>query len=150
MQTFLPYKSFSQSAACLDFKRLNKQLVECQQILNALLTPGAKGWIHHPATLMWKGYESALVVYAASCFFELQKRKDSSHLSMVKILELKDLYLTGKPIEYPRWLGNEEFHTSHKSNLLRKDPIYYSQFKWDVPDDLEYIWPVKKTKGITN
>lgn len=36
MQTFLPYKSFEQSAACLDNKRLGKQRVEVLQILKAL------------------------------------------------------------------------------------------------------------------
>lgn len=39
------------------------------------------------------------------------------------------------------WLGNEFFHESHQSNLLRKDYAYYSQFNWNVPDDLPYIWP---------
>ena len=147
VQTFLPYKSFAKSASCLDNRRLNKQLVECQQILNALLVSDTKGWVNHPATLMWKGYEVALCCYAQSCYEEWVKRGfDSQHLSKTKINSLSELYLKNREIKYPHWLGNKKFHQSHKSNLLRKDPIYYSQFKWDVPDDLEYIWPVKKLK----
>lgn len=36
MQTFLPYGSYTESARCLDNRRLNKQRSECKQILNAL------------------------------------------------------------------------------------------------------------------
>lgn len=42
MQTFLPYKSFVKSAACLDMRRLGKQRVEAKQILMAL-TGESKG-----------------------------------------------------------------------------------------------------------
>jgi hypothetical protein len=43
--------------------------------------------------------------------------------------------------DIPLWLGNQDFHNSHRSNLSRKDPVYYAQFNWDVPDNLPYIWP---------
>ena len=33
-------------------------------------------------------------------------------------------------------------HRSHQSNLLRKEPAYYRQFGWNVPEDLPYFWPV--------
>lgn len=62
MQTFLPYKSFSGSARCLDNKRLGKQRVEVLQILNTL-TGKSTGWANHPATRMWRGYERALCAY---------------------------------------------------------------------------------------
>jgi hypothetical protein len=41
----------------------------------------------------------------------------------------------------PSWFGDEAFHASHRSNLLRKDPEWYGQFGWTDPDDLEYVWP---------
>jgi hypothetical protein len=40
----------------------------------------------------------------------------------------------------PHWLGDEELHASHRSNLLRKDKEYYSKFGWLEPDNLEYKW----------
>ena len=46
------------------------------------------------------------------------------------------------PGEPPWWLGNEDFHRSHQSNLLRKDPVHYAIF--DVPDDLPYLWPMEE------
>lgn len=63
MQTFLPYADFKQSAEVLDKQRLGKQRVEAYQILRALLGI-TNGWIHHPATKMWRGYERALAEYA--------------------------------------------------------------------------------------
>jgi hypothetical protein len=45
--------------------------------------------------------------------------------------------------ELPAWLGREDFHRSHQSALLRKDPAHYRPiFGLDVPDDLPYVWPV--------
>jgi hypothetical protein len=38
-------------------------------------------------------------------------------------------------------LGDEPFHRSHRSALVRKDPAYYRPLFPDVPDDLEYVWP---------
>ena len=63
MQTFLPYRSMSESVRCLDYRRLGKQRVEAFQILNALAGK-SKGWTSHPATKMWRGYETAGVVGA--------------------------------------------------------------------------------------
>ena len=42
----------------------------------------------------------------------------------------------------PPWLGDEDFHRSHQSNLIRKNPEHYRPiFGDDVPDNLEYVWP---------
>ena len=63
-----------------------------------------------------------------------------------KLAEMDDkLIELGKTIEnkdYPKWLGNEAFHASHRSNLLRKDSIHYGQFGWTEPHNLPYVWPV--------
>jgi hypothetical protein len=40
----------------------------------------------------------------------------------------------------PDWYENEEFHASHRSNLLRKNKEYYSQFGWKEKDNLSYVW----------
>lgn len=47
-----------------------------------------------------------------------------------------------RTLDYPHWFGSEEFHASHRSNLLRKDPDHYSQFEWTEGPDIEYVWPV--------
>lgn len=56
MQTFLPYTNTLDAARALDNKRLNKQILECYQILNVLSGRSkGNGWKNHPAVLMWKG-----------------------------------------------------------------------------------------------
>jgi hypothetical protein len=48
----------------------------------------------------------------------------------------------GEAVSPPKWLGNADFHASHRSNLLRKEPSHYSQFHWVESPDLPYVWPV--------
>ena len=44
----------------------------------------------------------------------------------------------------PHWLGKEEFHASHRANLLRKDYEYYSQFDWRENPESPYVWHDKE------
>jgi len=46
------------------------------------------------------------------------------------------------PLIYPDWLGDKDFHTSHKSMLIQKKPEWYKKIWPNTPDNLEYIWPV--------
>lgn len=146
MQTFLVYPSFVESAQCLDNKRLAKQRVEVLTILR-VLAGEVKAWQHHPAVLQWKGHEGHLVGYGMVCCNEWRKRgyKDSCE---DKIWELRQLF--PDITSYPPWLGYPRFHDSHKSNLLRKNPEWYKQFNWNVPDNLPYYWPVRYKKGENN
>lgn len=141
MQTFLPYPDFAQSAACLDSKRLGKQRVECLQILRALSDPNY-GWQHHPAVKMWQGYERILVDYALAVCKEWKQRgfKDTCAPKIIEALG-DDINVITDTIK-PLWLGNPAFHASHRSNLLRKDPAWYSQFNWTEPNNLPYVWPI--------
>jgi hypothetical protein len=134
MQTFLPYPSFVQSAACLDRARLGKQRVEAMQILRALHGQST-GWVNHPATRMWRGHEEALILYGWSVVREWTDRGYKNSITDFNPDERG-------VIRMPPWLGRLDFHASHRSNLLRKDPKHYSQFYWTEPDNLPYIWPV--------
>jgi hypothetical protein len=46
----------------------------------------------------------------------------------------------------PPWLGDPAFHRSHQSSLIRKDPGHYGPLFPGVPDDLDYVWPVRRTR----
>lgn len=48
----------------------------------------------------------------------------------------------------PEWFGDDQFHAAHRSNLLRKYPEWYSQYGWNEPNDLAYIYPT--WRGTTN
>jgi len=141
MQTFLPYPDFGQTARCLDRQRLGKQRVECLQILRTLVGIN-DGWKNHPAVKMWSRNRGYLVLYGKEICSEWICRgyKDTCLDSICKLAQEHGTawwWLTGAP----HWLGDLEFHRSHKSNLLRKAPEWYSQFNWDVSDNLPYVWP---------
>ena len=133
MQTFLPYPDFIQSVRVLDYRRLGKQRVETFQVLNILLErTESKGWRNHPVTRMWTGYEEALKLYQNHTIAEWINRGYKNNMAFEEID-----YST---IIMPPWFGSEDFHRSHRSNLLRKDFMYYSEF-FSEPSDLEYVWP---------
>jgi len=134
MQTFLPYPDFKKSAQVLDYRRLGKQRVEALQILKALQNDNY-GWKNHPIVKMWKGFSPALIEYKNIMIQEWISRGYNNNLN----LDFPD-----EPIVYPQWLGDEEFHASHRSNLLKKDFEYYSQFNWKEEPGLNYIWFVTK------
>lgn len=150
MQTFLPYSDFQRSAKALDYRRLGKQRVECKQILKALgfeiepttlvlvHVPGltTRGWVNHPASLMWKGYEQALALYQRTMILEwLARGYKNTMLILAAATETPEM---------PPWMGREDLHASHRSNLLRKLPDFYRALGWIERDDLEYVWPSKE------
>lgn len=138
MQTFLPYPSFIESASVLDNRRLGKQRVETKQILRALRGE-TRGWVNHPATRMWRGHEGSLCSYGAIvCHYWWDELGYADSL-MGYFLRMQMEY---NDISPPDWLGDVDFHLSHQSNLIRKDPEFYGPLFPGVPDDLPYIWPV--------
>lgn len=137
MQTFLPIADFHETAQILDYRRLGKQRVETLQILNAL--KNGNGWSNHPAVKMWRGYEVALIAYGCIICYEWRKRsyQDTCFGKICGHLQ----HFDGDLI-FPTWFGDEQFHLSHKSNLIRKFPEYYGPLWPEVPNDLPYCWPV--------
>lgn len=149
MQTFLPYEDFERSAQVLDFRRLGKQRIEAKSIIriNLELTEG-NGWRNHPAVLMWKGYEALLAFYGLVISNEWRSR---GYVDEQRAVFLRFLEEFGYPIgssllsiERPPWLGDEKFHSSHRSALLFKNPEWYSRFNWAEEPKIEYVWPVRK------
>ena len=150
MQTFLPYEDFVKSASVLDDKRLGKQRVEGMQILNCI--ENQTGWKNHPIVKMWTGHEQWLVLYTVMICHEWKQRgfKDTV---MEKVLNKYEHFALEKPKWKPHWLGNEDLHSSHRANLLRKDQDWYKQFNWrEKPDRPYYWWTPEKGwyEGVTN
>lgn len=140
MNTFLPYPDFLASAATLDRLRLGKQRVEVLQILTALSRGPGAPWYAHAATRMWLGHERNLAAYGlAVCATWM--RLGYKDTCAGKILDIAESFVE-ESWKAPPWLGREEIHVAYRSNLVRKAPEHYRQFWPDVPDDLEYVWPV--------
>jgi hypothetical protein len=148
VQTFLPYADFERSARALDLRRLGKQRVEAIQVVRGLTVPGY-GWRHHPAVKMWRRHLEALGRYGLTCadvWVELGHSDttaatiaaDLATAGVTTIRSQPELQAAGA---LPRWLGDEDFHLSHRSSLLRKDPDFYRPLFPGVPDDLPYVWP---------
>lgn len=147
MQTFLPYSDFQECAKCLDMKRLGKQRSEGKQILEALhyietndfykINKKGKrvrrGWLSHPAVLMWKGYEDCLKLYLNIIMIEWA---DRGYINNMDFWELPE----GK-IKMPPWLGDEAIHYSQKANLVRKKPDFYSPLWPEIKPMKGYVWP---------
>lgn len=149
MQTFLPHPDFEQALRPLDPRRLGKQRVECIQVLRGLFVPGY-GWRHHPAVKMWRGHEEAPGRYsftACVIWSELGHADtcattigaDLAGIGIATVRSQPELAAAGA---LPPWLGADDFHRSHQSSLVRKDPEFYGPRFPGVPDDLPYVWPV--------
>lgn len=154
MQTFLPVPDFGESARLLDYRRLGKQRLECSQMIKALEAGG--GWSSHPAVHMWTGYVPALKLYMDAMVVEWKRRgyKNSYPMNYPEVIHdpeaIGDASLLesigGMPM--PPWLGDEEFHSSHRRALLLKND-YYDQFDWPEMSDQNwsadlaqtYWWP---------
>lgn len=91
----------------------------------------------HPAALMWRGRAAALAEYALCACREWSGRGYVDNLAP----RLEEAMPLLEPTGSPDWLGDDRFHSSHRSNLLRKDPLYYGRFGWSEPPDLPYFWP---------
>jgi hypothetical protein len=149
VQTFLPYPDFQASAEALDDRRLGKQRVEALQVVRALTRP-TYGWKHHPAVVMWRGHEEALGSYALTVCREWCRRSFADTCASTILDDLAAAGVRTPPRgqdelrragALPPWLGDDAFHRSHRSALLRKDPTWYAERFGDVPDDLAYVWP---------
>lgn len=136
MQTFLPLPDYYESMRCLDKSRLGNQ------VWREGLTLIRGGWPNHPASKMWRGYEYHLGLYllAGIKALILQRGKRYTEIEDKIRQEMKKHRNSGPPY----WLGDDKFHASHRSNLIRKDPAYYRAFGWKEPDDLPYVWPLPK------
>jgi Pyrimidine dimer DNA glycosylase len=133
MQTFLPSSNAITTAKWLDNKRLNKQILECYQILNVLSGKSKTGgWRNHPAVLMWKGYERGLWQYVQAMVREARQRGIRTENNESNLNRLKDMCWDtwgSNPPEF--WSDTNKLMritTTHKANLFDKDPIFYAKF----------------------
>jgi hypothetical protein len=142
----------------LDKRRLNKQKVEANQILHASLGL-TKGWVNHPAVLMWKGYPNALKYYFNQIADACVRRGFNNNmpmyeftdeqLSQIEYQSVADYLQHGIPEEasdskiiFPWWFQWKPLIYSHQASLLRKDPEYY-QTKFEVSEEYVlagYVW----------
>lgn len=161
MQVFIPFADLHETARVLDPKRLNKQLVETDQILRAILRltiapDGAvvprepRGWVNHPAVRAWREAPYGLLIHSQALMQERYRRGlkhgHKSYDNMVAIINHAGVARWGATL--PSWWGREDIHSSHRARLLDKDPEWYGQFGWTETPRSEaegYVWPVERS-----
>jgi hypothetical protein len=161
MQVFLPFADFDACARALDNRRLQKQALECLQLLLAMydvpLDDGRPRTGHksHPAYLAWKPYPLALIRYTLAICAECKSRGIKSDTILARVT---GLIPPGSDLEHapaPPFLGDEAMHRSHRCRLLQKGKEdaakrrddWYAQYGWSEADDPDlaqegYLWPV--------
>lgn len=139
-------------AVRLDDKRLRKQCVESYQIIDTLHNR-KKAWGSHPAVKMWEGSVRGLCIYTLHMCNEYEKRFGKAMLSHkfadspVDMREALSYFMDkSETLNRPVWWSDrtirEKVNSSHRSNLLRKDPDFYGVYGWKESPNIPYYWPV--------
>jgi hypothetical protein len=98
---------------------------------------------------MWSGWLEALGAYGVACarawvalgFADTCADTMLVDLATAGVARVRSQAELAESGELPDWLGDPDFHRSHQSALLRKDPDHYGPLFPGVPDDLPYVWP---------
>ena len=114
MQVFIVGDLF-ETAQALDARRLNKQIIECRQILSAL-NGDSKTWRNHPCTLQYKEHKEWLEDYM-SCLMHYR----NGNIERAKICN--EWCNIRKPIFH-----TQEYFNQMKKRLYTKDREYYKQW----------------------
>ena len=133
MQIFLPYKSPIDVARSLDPRRLNKQIIECRQIL-AAIDQKSSAWSHHPVVLMYR--EHRLFVENYMYALESYQKNDISTAE----------FFSTVAIGWLPWFVTEDFIIQHRRRLYTKDKDFYKDFS--VYGESDENWYVVNGKLI--
>lgn len=129
MQVFVPYDSPYRVATCLDARRLNKQIIECRQIL-AAIRGESNAWMNHPCVRMYRDHAEWLEYYmnCLECYadaYRLEKLNEDSDADEVYNLA-KGWSIKADAITPP--FLTDEFCKHHQCRLFTKDPEWYRDF----------------------
>lgn len=103
-----------ETAEALDKRRLNKQIIECQQMLDAM--DGKKAWSNHPCTLQYRKHKEWLISYKLCLENYMRKNEIGSTFwnNVAKAIT-------------PDW-HTEEYLSQMKRRLYTKDSNHYKQW----------------------
>lgn len=114
MQVFIvgtPYET----AQALDAKRLHKQIIECNQILDAL--NGAKAWSNHPCVLQYRDHECWLMHYRDCLAFYQRGYRNLASIESFYAIDC-----------YPIFWHTQSYFDQMKRRLYTKNNTHYAQW----------------------
>ena len=117
-----------------DVRRYNKQIVECQQILDAL--NGAKAWSNHPCVLQYRGYEEWLREYSRCLSAWKNNDKLTAFIAEQWCQQTR-----------PKW-HTPEYFDQMKRRLYTKNPEHYKQWESLGRSDCNWYWSQEENKFI--
>jgi hypothetical protein len=125
-----------ETAMALDRRRLNKQIIECGQILDAL--NGKKAWSNHPCTLQYKSplNRSWLINYL-SCLSSYVNGRYGEAMNYDEVCEVV------RPIFHA-----QEYFDQMKRRLYTKDKEHYKQWAYLGESDVNWYWSHEKQEFI--
>lgn len=103
-----------ETAIALDKRRLNKQIIECGQILDAI--NGAKAWSNHPCVLQYRGYEIWLGFYKYCLEYYAN--------GLLRDAKIENGYAESRKPPF----HTEEYFDQMKRRLYTKDEEHYKQW----------------------
>ena len=104
-----------ETADVLDRRRLNKQIIECRQIL-AAIEGRSKAWANHPCVLMYRKHTSWLENYL-QCLELARHQYMAANIYSLNADKLRPPFHT------------EEYFNQMKRRLYTKDNDYYRQWE---------------------
>ena len=123
-----------QTAMALDQKRLNKQILETNQILDAL--NGKSAWSNHPCTLQYRGYEEWLTDYKRC----LTAYKNNNNL---------EAFIAEQWCHQTRpSFHTQEYFDQMKRRLYTKDKEHYKQWNGLGTSLENWYWSQSENKFI--
>lgn len=135
MQVFIVGTAI-ETARALDSRRLNKQIIECYQILAAL--DGAKGWEAHPAVQQYRNHVQWLKNYTY-CLESYRKGK----------LNAAEVNSWNATLTRPDW-HTQEYYDQMKRRLYTKDPEHYRQWAGLGASDVNWYFVDKQWVKYVN
>lgn len=136
MQVFIigtPYET----AEVLDYKRLNKQIIENGQIIDVILNPD-KGswWSRHPIIKSYKNHFKWLHYYHLCLFWYSRGDKPMARKMSEQAMAFKPDFHT------------QEYFNQMKRRLYSKNKEYYKQYASLGESDCNWYWSDDENKFI--
>lgn len=144
MQTFMPYPDIYKSAMVLDMQRLNKQILESDQMITAEINNNDKFYKNHPARKMWAKNIDAHKAYRDIMLEVWYKRGGKGTRKFYYNNEdyLRKKIIINQVLNFfsPDWMKDfnelNKLCKSHRKALLIKKFDYYKDLFPEDIDDL--------------
>ena len=129
-----------ETAKKLDKRRLNKQIIECGQILKAIVGD-TKAWANHPCTLQYSNPKNVYwwLLNYMDCLMAYRE-------GFIKTAE----YHSNLAEEYKPIFHTKEYFNQMKRRLYTKDPIHYAEFADLGTSDVNWYYVDGKWRHYRN